>query len=247
MNPEFVDGMRLIRAAQKDASCSELQDDSGRRILVERDPEPGIAIRLTRHGAEDTSHWQALRVRPVEQRPASYPTSLPFLPTRSAAIVSSSGGTTATWRLVEAPACGFMPGLKDSPTVARMREALEPIADRVRAGDKAARAELGARMREFTAALSPSDRAALYAAARPDAESLAELTQVFDAARESSIADGWTVVEEQRTDSPVPGRTASFEKGGEERRLVMVATSGPGAVVFLDQQAKEAAGRADGE
>ena len=240
MNPELAGAMRLIRAAQKDAGCSELQDDCGRRILVERDPEPGIAIRLTRQDAEDTSHWEALRVRPVERCPDSYPASLPFLPSRSAAIVSSSGGTTAIWRLVEAPACGFMPELKDNPTVARMREALEPIADRVRAGDKAARAELGARMREFTAALSPSDRAALYEAARPDAESLAELTQIFDAARESSIADGWTVVEEQRSDSAVPGLKASFEKGAEERRLVMVATSGPGAVVFLDQQAKAA-------
>ena len=179
-------------------------------------------------------------MRPVERCPDSYPASVPFLPSRSAAVVSASRGTTAIWRLVEAPACGFMPGLKDNPTVERMREALEPIADRVRAGDRAARAELGERMREFTAALSPSDRAALYEAARPDAESLAELTQIFDTARETSIADGWTVVEEQRSESPVPGRKVLFEKGAEERRLVMMATSGPGAVVFLSQQAKTA-------
>ena len=143
--------MRLIVAAQKDPDCSELEDDDGRSIAVERDPEPGIAIRLTRRDVEDdASGWYALSVRPTEQRPALYPTALPFIPARSATIVSSTQGIMATWRLIEAPACGIMPGLKQSPAVERMQETLKPIADRVRAGDKSARVEMTAKIRELT-------------------------------------------------------------------------------------------------
>ena len=234
--------MRLIVAARKDAGCSELQDEDGRSIAVERDPEPGIAIRLTRRDAEDdASDWYALSVRPTEQRPDLYPATVPFIPARSATIVSSTQGIMATWRLIEAPACGIMPGLKQSPAVERMQETVKPIADRVRAGDKSAREELTAKLRELTTSLSPSGLAAIFKAAQPDAESLAELNHMFDAARQSSIGDGWAVVEEEQSASPMPMQKIVLEKGNESRRLVMIATAGPGAVVFLSQQPKAAA------
>ena len=135
----------------------------------------------------------------------------------------------------------YFVGLKQSPAVERMQETVKPIADRVRAGDKSAREELTAKLRELTTSLSPSGLAAIFKAAQPDAESLAELTHMFDTARQSSIGDGWAVVEEEQSASPMPMQKIVLEKGNESRRLVMIATAGPGAVVFLSQQPKAAA------
>ena len=64
---------------------------------------------------------------------------------------------------------------------------------------------------------------------------------MFDTARQISIGDGWAVVTEEQSASPMPMQKIVLEKGGESRRLVMIATAGPGAVVFLSQQPKAAA------
>jgi hypothetical protein len=88
VDSNLSDAARLINEALKaPPGTTELTTESGRAVRVEREPAPGIRLRLTwPRTDEETAGWLELLVEAVDQRPESYPTGVPFVPQEWTAI-----------------------------------------------------------------------------------------------------------------------------------------------------------------
>jgi hypothetical protein len=237
MDQMFSDVARILREAlTAPPEVSRIQSHTGHTIEIERDPEPGIQVRLLVADAESRSgDWLAIVVRAVEERPACYPSSLPFVPETNALITRDGEHLTVAWRSSQPPACAI-PGLEPDETLRELSERMDAIREEIRPGDPASTAEATEKIKSLVESLDAETRERLdrrAEAMRADPGVLAELESIFDAAAEASKREGWGVLEYEEKDAPVRVRKTTLESGCLSRTIFMMALSG-GSVVLRE-------------
>jgi hypothetical protein len=235
MEQIFSDVARMLREAlTAPPEVSRIQSDTGQTIEIERDSDPGIQVRLLVADAESRlGDWLAIAVRAVEERPACYPSFLPFVPGTNALITRDGEHVTVAWRSSEPPACA-VPGLEPDEALKKLSERMLAIREEVRPGDPASRAEAREKIKSLVESLDANTRERLNQrgkAMRADPVALAELESIFDAAAEASKREGWEVLEYEEKDVPVRVRKTTLEHGRLSRTIFLMAMSGASVVL----------------
>jgi hypothetical protein len=161
MNEDMPEAVRLLQEALSGPpGVSEVTTQSGRRVRVERDPEPGIQVRLAQLDSEGPrAEWRALSVDAVEERPESYPADLPFLPGVEALLFVFGDAASVTWRPTGA-SCPVPPKQPDE-SLAKISERLREIHRSSEGDDSTTRAEVARKVKEVLDSLDPETRGKL--------------------------------------------------------------------------------------
>ncbi len=229
MESDLSEAARLIQEALSGPeTVTELRTQSGRPVRVERDPEPGIQLRLTLTGTDgDGGDWIVYLVEPGEQRPRSYPSTAPFVP-GVAAIVAIFGGTLSiTWRPAEGAVCPA-PELEPDEKLVRLSEQLRSVRETATGGDPELRRSIGQRVKALFDALDPGTRGKLEEFLQhlsPNAETIEQLEQIFEDVLEASLADGWSLVSRKDSEKPARSMGAHLERDKKTRSIMMMTLS----------------------
>lgn len=235
---------RLVPAALKaPPDVHELRTDSGAVVRFEREPEPGIELRLYMPERLD---WEVTLIRAGDARPQRYPGGLPFVPNATAVVARAENGTTVGWHqagdltrfreLMFASAA-----LQDEPSIHAIRDRIQPLVERARAGDTAARGALQDEAALARAAMSPETRDSMrkiWEELQPDADRLAELERIFLAVVRATEDDGWTRTSDVERDpeSLFRSETVTYQRNAMERSIAISATYGAISSVMLWEQ-----------
>jgi hypothetical protein len=217
-----------MRAMRAPADVSEVSSDSGRTARIERSLEPGIdlAVRI-----EDAG-WLVLSVTPVADRPAVYPSKLPFVPDRPATVVIMRDQVTVSWRGTEGFSCSMPFGI-DPELSENLADLARPYAERMKQRDPAVMSEAAQRLREFMASLGADARERLLASMAPDPDTMVRLESLFSAACEQTLAQGWSEVErKERSGGPMRVASAVYRRDRVRRDIVLMSFGGAPSVLL---------------
>jgi hypothetical protein len=210
-------------------------------MRVERDPEPGIEVRLVSLDSDKGDDWAVFSVRPVSETPELYPATIPFV-SGTSAIVGVFGETvTVAWSLAEAPACPVVPGMEPDPKLEGLAEQLKSLGEGGQVSSASERAARGERVKAVFDSLDPDTRASLerfMQALQPEAEVLREIERVFESVFQASVADGWRVVERKDAGTAFRALSAELERDNYTRRILLMSMF-PGSSVMLLQSERE--------
>jgi hypothetical protein len=228
MESKLPEAARLIQEALSGPpGVTELKTESGHPVRVERDPEPGVQLRLVFPGTEERQDsWTALSVRAVEHRPGSYPSAIPFLPGVEAIVATFGETVHVIWRPSGA-ACQI-PDIEPDKKLEELERRLKSARDAAAGTDPEARPAACVNFKAIIDSLGPELREKLEQVWRhmqPDPAVIHQLERMFDDAVTASLAEGWRLVERTETETPVRGLGASLERGASSRRLFMMALS----------------------
>ena len=81
-SPDFLAFLAAADASDEPVTEIEIQ---GRRLIVERNPEPGVLVRM-RPADGSSPSTVSLHFEALDQRPPSYPAWLPFIPGHEASV-----------------------------------------------------------------------------------------------------------------------------------------------------------------
>jgi hypothetical protein len=237
MSSETKETFRLIQEAMRSpAEKTELETSSGRKVRIERDPEPGIEIRLTHADAADgEGEWYVLSVAASEARPKPYPSSLPFLPGVEAAVSVTGTMSSVAWRPAQYVE-SLPPDVKPDPEVAELLDSLGSLREESAQADTGSRRGMAGRAMALFEALSPEAKEKFnefLELFRPDAGTAAELERLFDAVIESSVNEGWLLQEDKHPEGPLRMRLARLERESATRRLMLTGVVGGGHVMLI--------------
>jgi hypothetical protein len=216
---------RLIQEALSGPpGVTELKTESGRVVQVERDPEPGIQLRLVFPGTENMHDgWTALSLRAVEDLPVSYPSFVPFLPGVEAIVAIFGETVHVIWRPSGA-ACQ-VPDIEPDEKLEELGRRLKSARDAAAGADPESRPKACVNMKAIIDSLGPDMREKLeelWRRMHPDPEVIAQLERTFERAAEASIEDGWRLAERNETETPVRAVSALLERDAYSRRLFMM-------------------------
>lgn len=228
MESKLPEAARLIKEALAGpAGLTELRTESGHIVQVERDPEPGIQLRLVFPGTEERREpWTALAVRAVEDRPESYPSTVPFLPGVEAIVVIFGETANVVWRPSGAEC--QVPDIEPDEKLEELERRLKSARESVAGSDPASRAQACVNVKAIIDSLGPEVREKLeqvWRRMQPDPEAMYQLERTFEAAAAASIAEGWRLTERTDTETPVRARSVRLERDACSRRLFMMALS----------------------
>ncbi len=226
MESKLPEAARLIQEALSGpAGLTELRTESGQLVQVERDPEAGIQLRLVFPGNQERRDpWTALAVHAVEDRPESYPSSVPFLPGIEAIVVIFGASANVVWRPSGA-ACQ-VPDIEPDEKLEELEQRLKSARESVAGSDPASRPQACVNVKAIIDSLGPEVREKLeqvWRQMQPDPEAMYQLERTFEAAAAASIAEGWRLTDRDDTETPVRARSARFERDDYSRRLFMMS------------------------
>jgi hypothetical protein len=225
MESNLPEAARLIQEAlSAPPGVTELKTESGRVVQVERDPEPGIQLRLVFPGTQDRhDSWIALSVRAVEDRPGSYPSIVPFLPGVEAIVAIFGKTVHVIWRL--SGAASQVPDIEPDEKLEELGRRLKSARDAAAGADPESRPKACVNMKAIIDSLGPDMQEKLeelWRHMQPDPEVIAQLERAFESAAAASIEDGWRLAERNETETPVRAVSALFERDAFSRRLFMM-------------------------
>ena len=97
----------LVRASRGTEPRQELTAPDGSRLVVERDPQPGMLERISMIRPDGTTRELTRRYAPADHPPAGYPAAMPFVAGRAVAVTSfdeHGQASAVTWEDVVDPA-----------------------------------------------------------------------------------------------------------------------------------------------
>jgi len=211
-------------------------------MRVERDPEPGIEVRLEPLDSETgKGDWLVFSVKPVDEKPNGYPATVPFV-SGTSAIVGDFGETVSVaWHLTDGPTCPVVPGMEPDSKLEDLAEQLKSLGEGSQGSSASERAATGERVKAVFDSLDPDTRASLdrlMQALQPEAEVLSEMERVFETVFQASVADGWRVVERKDAGTSFRALSAELERDNYTRRILLMSMF-PGSSVVLVQNPRE--------
>lgn len=236
-------GTLISAAMAAPPDVSELRTDAGDVVPIERDPEPGLALRLSAASLPD---WEVLVTRVADAPPSRYPAGVPFI-SGATALVARTGERCAVSWLKAGDLAEFKElmaqaaSLVGDPLLATATERLKPLIRRASEGDAEARGALRDEAALIRAAMSGDAKEKLrdvWNRLQPEAERAAALERVFRQVVEATEADGWEQVD---ASASVASRqfgveTRAFRRGSMERSVSLALTYGPVSMVMLRDQ-----------
>ena len=233
---ETADLVRQALRAPPDVR--EVRSQSGRRMRIVRDPEPGVELELRETDAEGAGPGLVLlSLRDAALRPSRYPASLPFVPGAPAVVTIGADVTSVTWPSSDVPVGG--PSESASlPEFSEIAQHLKPLANRLQHTAAASGSDVAAEARELVDSFDVSIREKLRAAwerTRPEAPVLAESNAVFHAVTQATEADGWERGKHTDSDFPFQLRTAEYHRDDEVRTISLIAMARAASMVQLMQ------------
>lgn len=95
----------LKRTRESVEPRQELAGPDGSRLVLERNPAPGVLQQMTEVRADGSLHDHTRSYAPTAEPPAGYPADFPFLPPRSVAIafLPAGAGLALTWETDSSP------------------------------------------------------------------------------------------------------------------------------------------------
>jgi hypothetical protein len=228
MESKLPEAARLIQEALSGPpDLTELKTESGHVVQVERDPEPGIQLRLVFPGTQDSRDpWTALSVRAVADRPEPYPSIVPFLPGVEAIVVIFGETANVIWRPSGA-ACQ-VPDIEPDEKLEELERQLKSAREAAAGADPASRPEACVDVKAIIDSLGPEVKEKLeqiWRLMQPDPEIMYQLERTFEDAATASIEEGWRLTDRNETETPVRALNARFERDAYSRRLFMMALS----------------------
>jgi hypothetical protein len=228
MESKLPEAARLIKEALSGPpGLTELKTESGHPVQLERDPEPGIQLRLVFPGTQERrDSWTALSVRAVPDRPGSYPSTVPFLPGVEAIVVIFGETANVIWR-PSGTACQ-VPDIEPDEKLEELERQLKSAREAAAGTDPASRPKACVDVKAIIDSLGPEMREKLEQVWRhmqPDPDAMYRLERTFEDAAAASIEEGWRLTERTETETPVRGLNARFERDAYSRRLFMMALS----------------------
>jgi hypothetical protein len=229
MGSNLPEAARLIQEALSGPpGLTELKTESGRVVKVERDPEPGIQLRLEFPGSEEGHDgWTALSVRAVADRPELYPSIVPFLPEVEALVMIFGETVHVMWRPSGTHACQ-VPDIEPDEKLEELERRLKSARETAAGADPESRAKACTNVKGIIDSLGPDMREKLEQVWRhmqPDPEVIGQLEHAFEKAAEASIEEGWRLIDRNETETPVRAMSALFERDAYSRRLLMMTLS----------------------
>jgi len=227
MDSNLPEVARLIHEALSGPpETTELVTESGRPVRVERDPEPGIQLRLTlAETDEHAADWRAILVEPRDRKPDCYPGEVPFVSGVKTIVAILGETVSATWRTTEGAACP-MPEQEPDEKLVQLSQRLSALREELKAGGPDSRAEAGQRVKEILDSLDSGTRGKLtelWQQMQPAAEVLGRLERVFDEVLGASVTDGWSLVEKKESETPIRSMSAKLERDSNSRSILMMA------------------------
>lgn len=228
MESRLPEAARLIQEALAGPpGVTELRTESGQPVQVERDPEPGIQIRLVFPGTQERRDpWTAIVVRAVEHRPVSYPSIVPFLPGVEATVVIFGETAHVIWRPSGA-ACQ-LPDIEADEELEELERRLKSAREAAAGAEPEKRPQACVNVKAIIDSLGPEVREKLEQVWRhmqPDPKVMYRLERTFEDAAAASIDEGWRLIDRNETESPVRALNARFERDAYSRQLFMMALS----------------------
>lgn len=226
MGANLPEAARLIQEALSGSpGVTELKTESGRTVQVERDPEPGIQLRLVFPGTEDGhDSWTAISVRAVADQPELYPSIVPFLPEVEAVVMIFGETVHVIWRPSGAHACQ-VPDIEPDEKLEELGRRLKSARDAAAGADPESRPKACVNMRAIIDSLGPDMREKLeevWRRMQPDPQVIAQLERTFEEAAEASVGEGWRLADRKETETPVRALSARFERDVYTRQLMMM-------------------------
>lgn len=243
MDPNFPEATRLIRKVLSGPpGATEITTESGRVLRVERDPEPGIELRLAPVDSDiGPGDWLVMSLRAAEEKPEGYPPSVPFVPLASGVVAIFGENITVAWRSIEAAACP-VPNLEPDAGLEELAERLKSLMESVQGSEATSSAEVAEKVKAINDSLDPDTRAKLeelWQHLQPEADVLNRLERVFEAVFEASVEDGWRVADNKATETPFRTIRVELERGDYSRLILMLTMFGAGSSVILEQNPRE--------
>ena len=135
-------GQLLRDALRAPPDVTEVQSESGRRIQIVRNPEPGVELELRETDADGSaSDFLSLTVSGAATRPSRYPSHVPFVAGVPAVVTVVNKMTTVAWQLAQDDNAEG-PGLEAFQELEELMSPLKPITDRLQAADAGQQDEL---------------------------------------------------------------------------------------------------------
>ena len=237
-------GQLLRDALRAPPDVTEVQSESGRRMQIVRNPEPGVELELRETDADGSaSDFLSLSVSGAATRPSRYPSNVPFVPGVPAVVTVSNKSTVVTWQSAQDDIAEG-PGLELFQELKELTGPLKPIADRLQAADAGQRDQLMEEARAAAASLDESVLEKLRAAwehlGRPDPSVVEKLEEVFAIVSRASEAEGWERGDSTDIAIPFQIRTVQFSRDEETRAISLMAMAGSASTVFLLQAPRDA-------
>lgn len=217
-DPEILALLR--EAMDADEETSQVQDDRGHVIEIERDPEVPGAKKLSYVGpAEDSvpTQWRF----PASSEPSSiYPDGVPFLPGMAASVVRGEESLLVYWRDDACPRPEpDQREMLESSMPGEVRATLHELRDGMKEGGKMDRsklAEVSLKLRELWA----EDGMKEWLGSMSDSDPDSRFVEGFEALAQACSDEGWTEAEDQE---PLPFRAKStvYAKAGRRRRITL--------------------------
>jgi len=228
MESKLPEAARLIQEALSGPpGLTELRTESGQPVEVARDPEPGIQLRLMAPGTrERRDPWTALAVRPVADRPESYPSSVPFLPGVETIVVVCGEVVNVVWR-PSGSACQVS-DIEPDEKLEELERRLKSARESAVGADSESRPQACVNFKAIIDSLGPELREKLEQVWRhmqPAPEIMYQLERTFEEAVAASLAEGWRLLDRKETETPVRALNARFERDVYSRQLFMMALS----------------------
>lgn len=226
MESNLPEAARLIHeAVSGPPGRAELVTEGGRPVRIERDPEPGIKLRLTlAEAGEDTVNWRAILIEPLDRKPYSYPGQVPFVSGVETIVAVFGETVSAIWRPSQGPVCP-VPEQEPDEELVELSQRLSALREELKARGPDSRAEAGQRVKAIIDSLDLGARAKLtelWQKMRPAAEVIGRLEQVFEDVLGASVEDGWDLFERKELKTPIRSMSAKLERESESRSILMM-------------------------
>lgn len=241
----FAYASLLNEARRAPEDVSEITDSEGRIVRIERDPSFPGAKRLVLEAMPETAKFRVRWDLPATlHRPAFYPSDIPFLGGIASTIMEGGERIVVVWKDEGCPrvAPEEAERLKSSmpEDVKTMMAAMRELATQ----GKEVTPEAAATIKEYQYRLTQTDmKEWLEGLSRPE-EVDERFSDGFETLVRESEAAGW-VPEEEDEAQPMVFRSATFQRDGVRRRLMLTATLGNGLLHLNEEVAPPTPPRED--
>ena len=221
---------RLITLVQRSLRTEDdvIAEHHGSSWQIRRDPHPGVTIELTeiRDGKPEGATVRAFSAQ--SQRHPAYPPDMPFIADLPVFVRQDSEAILVAWmrgrRETPWPPSDLPDEMlweHESPFMKSLSERIQPIADRVRAGDREARGDFMRVMGELRAEHGEefAQLQTVMQSAFQGPEAIAAFTKRFDGVVEESVGAGWQEGAPWESPTPFPERGVRLERGGRVREI----------------------------
>lgn len=223
----------ISKAMEADEEISQVQDDRGHVIEIERDPGVPGAKKLSYVGsAEDSvpTHWRF----PASSEPSSlYPDGVPFLPGMAASVLRGEERLFVHWRDdFRCPEPDQLETLESSMPD-EVRATLHKLRDGMKEGgemDRSKLAEVSRILRELWTEDGMTEWVGSTASSDPDPR----FVEGFEALAQACSDAGWTETED-REPQPFRAKSAAYTKAGRRRRIVLHTALGTSQLMLWEK------------